>query len=90
MGDENIDYGDEDFDNTVEDSAFIDIVLPRPWLYDLDHMQYKKTKYKDNTWELVAEGMGWSGKYSILLSIPLQTNRVKKVMLWMKLLQTMN
>lgn len=42
MGDENIDYGDEYFDNTVEDSAFIDLVLPRPWLYDLDHMQYKK------------------------------------------------
>ena len=55
-----LNMGDE---NLIEDAAFIDLVQPRPWLYDLDNLKYKDNRYKDKTWQLVADGMGWQGRF---------------------------
>ena len=50
-----------DEEEQVGDAAFIELVRARDWLYDTEHEKHKDTKYKDNTWALIGEAMGWSG-----------------------------
>ncbi|KAG5866531.1 hypothetical protein JTB14_007731 [Gonioctena quinquepunctata] len=38
---------------------FAKLVECRPWLYDMENSNYKNNNFKDETWRLVAEAMGW-------------------------------
>ncbi|KAG5882824.1 hypothetical protein JTB14_033195 [Gonioctena quinquepunctata] len=38
---------------------FAKFVECRPWLNDMENSKYKNNNFKDETWRLVAEAMGW-------------------------------
>lgn len=51
----------------AEDEKLLDALAPHPAIYDLKNLQYKDQRAKDNTWVIIANEVGRSGKQKKLL-----------------------
>lgn len=55
---------DEEYDvEDIDDCTFVKLVECRPWLYDAEHPKYKNNIFKEETWRLIANAMGWEGNW---------------------------
>ncbi|CAH1176598.1 unnamed protein product [Phaedon cochleariae] len=55
---------DSDEEGNIDDCTFVKLVECRPWLYDSEHSKYKNNMFKEETWRLISNAMGWENDES--------------------------